>query len=161
MPNKNTKIFGLLIGGISLALVLTIGLTNNATASSPIYCVSGVTCYGTNGDDHIIGTSGNDIIFGKGGNDLIQGQAGNDIIHGDGCINTGCEGADTIYGGAGNDVIHHDGSQNWHNAQDYNADSIHCGGGTDVVYFKPGTSSDNDVLLGSSPGCEWQITQDQ
>lgn len=159
MQNKNTKILGLVIAGISLALVLTIGLTDNVSASSPIYCESGVTCYGTNGDDHIIGTSGADTIFGKGGDDLIQGQGGNDLIHGDGCINTGCEGADTIYGGAGNDIIHHDGSQNWHNQQDYNVDSIHCGGGTnDVVHYKP--TGDNDVLLGTH-GCEWQITANQ
>ena len=144
MRNKNTKIFGLLIGGLSLALVLTLGLTDNASAVTTINCVSGVVCNGTNGDDYIIGTSGADTIFGKGGDDLIQGNGGNDIIHGDGCINTGCEGADTIYGGAGNDVIHHDGNQNWHNQQDYNVDSIHCGGGNDVVYYKP--SGENGVI---------------
>ena len=161
MPNKNTKIFGLLMGG-AIAMVLTLALTSSpAVALNYVACpTNGDICYGTDDDDYIVGTSGDDIIFGKGGDDIILGNAGNDVIHGDGCINTGCEGADVIYGGAGNDIIHHDGSQNWHNQQDYNVDQIHCGGGNnDVVYYKP--TGDNDVLLGSNPGCEWQITWNQ
>ena len=162
MQNKNTKIFGgLLMSAVVATVVLAIGLSEDASAATYIQCQSGVVCNGTSGDDIILGTSGADTIFGKGGNDRILGQGGNDIIHGDGCINNSCEGADVIYGGSGNDIIHHDGKQNWHNAQDYNADEIHCGSGSyDLVYYKPGTSSDDDVLL-SGHGCEYKVTADQ
>lgn len=161
MQSKNTKIFGgILMSAVVATVVLAIGLTEDASATTYIQCYSGVTCYGTSGDDIILGTSGADTIFGLDGDDYILGQGGNDIIHGDGCINNSCEGADTIKGGSGNDVIHHDGNQNWHNAQDYQADEIHCGsGGYDQVYYKPGASSDGDILL-SGHGCEYINTAD-
>ena len=159
MTNKNTKIFGgFLMSAVVATVVLAIGLTDDASAATYIQCQSGVTCYGTDGDDIILGTSGADTIFGLDGDDRILGNGGNDVIHGDGCFSTHCEGADTIYGGSGNDLIHHDGNQNNHNAQDYNADEIHCGSGSyDSVFYKP--SGDNDTLL-SGHGCEYIYTAD-
>ena len=140
------------MGGV-IAMVITLTMTSSpAVALNYVACpTGGGDCFGTNEDDYIWGSANADTIYGKGGNDIIMGNAGNDVIHGDGCINTGCEGADIIHGGAGNDIIHHDGNYNWHNQQDYNADKISCGSGTDTVYYKP--SGDNDKLY-SNHGCE-------
>lgn len=60
--------------------------------------LSGVTLYGTNGDDQIDGTSANDNLYGGAGNDILNGGSGNDHLYGG-------DGRDFLYGGPGADVL--------------------------------------------------------
>jgi Ca2+-binding RTX toxin-like protein len=63
---------------------------------------SGVTLFGTTGNDKIYGGAGSDTLRGLEGNDWLLGGAGNDELYGD---NGGFRGNDILEGGAGNDEL--------------------------------------------------------
>jgi Ca2+-binding RTX toxin-like protein len=73
---------------------------------------TGVTLFGTNGNDVLIGTNYVDQIYGLDGNDTLRGGGGNDRLYG-GAGNDWLEGGvggDQLDGGAGQDTISYQGS---------------------------------------------------
>ncbi len=96
--------------------------------------------WGGGGNDYAVGGEGADIIVMFGGDDYIFGNEGNDAIYAG-------PGTDYIYGNSGNDFIYTDDFG--YSSKDY----IYAGPGTGidtVVDFKPGSSSDSDVIVMST-----------
>jgi Ca2+-binding RTX toxin-like protein len=91
--------------------------------------------YGLKGDDKIEGRGKDDYIEGGGNNDRLFGDSENDEIYGG-------RGEDRIEGGEGNDYINA--------ADDFRADTIDCGGGTDEVVYETGvdTIANCEILNG-------------
>lgn len=121
-----------------------------------IFCVPGVKCVGTNGDDIIIGTdgddeidggNGNDRIFGNGGNDKINGGNGDDrLIGGDGDDELrGGNGRDTLLGGEGNDKLKGENGNDTLTGGP-GRDKLEGGNGADTLDGGPG----NDDLKGGN-----------
>jgi Ca2+-binding RTX toxin-like protein len=83
--------------------VWSAGDGHKINASGP----TGVTIYGSNGNDDIGGSSGHDLIAGNGGDDIIWSYGGDDYVRG----NAGDDfifdevGSNCLLGGAGNDEI--------------------------------------------------------
>lgn len=116
----------------SAASFLAVNLDGHPPDGSPI---TGVSNFGTEGDDvfggsdlsdRLEGLGGNDTIYGQGGDDLLLGGAGHDLL-------IGREGADTMQGGAGNDVFL-EGEAWW--LIDTPGDVLDGGVGTDTVEFR-------------------------
>ncbi len=84
--------------------------------------VSGMSLYGTSGDDMLQGSINDDLIRGLAGNDALDGNAGNDMLDGG-------AGNDILNGGAGNDTYLFD-----------------IGGGQDIIYNYDTTAGRVDVV---------------
>lgn len=122
-----------------------------------IFAQSGVTTYGTAGDDVICGTAGNDRIAGLGGNDTIFGFGGADQL-------SGGDGNDTLRGGAGSDSLAGGGGNDWLYGGGGGVDRLSGGLGDDYLHTVDGTADDQmaggentDTCVGdgdAKAGCE-------
>jgi uncharacterized protein YkwD len=89
-------------------MVAALLLASGVALAATIACASGVTCWGTAGDDVMIGSGGNDDMRGLDGNDtLTGGLATLDGLRGDTGIDIliGGKGIDSLNGVGGNDKL--------------------------------------------------------
>ena len=91
----------------------------------------GAIIFGTAGSDRLRGTLQPDELYGLGGKDRIEGRAANDFIDAG-------SGRDRLLGGAGSDRLITSG--------DFQADTVTCGSGSDIV--------NADVVDVVGPNCE-------
>ena len=117
----------LLIAAMMLALLVAAGM---ALAQSGVTKVCNTTCFGTNGDDHLIGTANPNTIKGLKGADIIEGNAGKDTLYGN-------LGRDAVYGGNGVDRVNGGDDRDYANGG-RSRDVIRTGSGEDVVAARDG-----------------------
>jgi serralysin len=108
---------GVMGGPVSMPLLLTIGVADQATELAD----------GTSGADSILGGSGNDTLNGNGGADTLVGGGGDDMLTLFDAL--GYLGTASISGGAGNDTLNDQAM-----ASPWVAD---LGSGDDTVYVGP------------------------
>ncbi len=85
---------------------------------------TGITEYGTSGNDTIDGTVGDDSLYGQGGTDVISAGDGDDLIKSTSGSWGNDSAGDELHGGHGNDVIHGSAGD----------DSLSAGPGGDFVF---------------------------
>jgi hypothetical protein len=87
---------------------------------------------GNGGADQIFGLGGADNLPGGAGSDTLEGGDGDDFLYGNEFGTPGTDAANTLRGGAGKDTIQGAASDDVFAADDDEADTLRCFGGTDT-----------------------------
>lgn len=122
-------------------------LSWNFIKAPPTY--TGISDWGTSGNDTITGSVYNDSLHGGDGNDTISGGDKHDMLYGDAGDDTvwGGSGADQIWGANGEDILYgEDGADIIYGGSDN--DELYGGNGNDALYGEGGA----DLLDGGTGG---------